>query len=137
MKKNRTAPSDDELEMTETLRDSNIKDFSWTLASPKRDVLSSGRYNIRIVGIFMLYDRYSFYTLASHIVFRSSFYMLTCANLASCASLHWLYFETEGNIFGKYLLLWYTEAGTIQFPKLYHVIIFSKQSIKKTTDQYG
>lgn len=41
LKKNRTAPSDDELEMTETLRDSNIKDFSWTLASPKRDVLSS------------------------------------------------------------------------------------------------
>jgi hypothetical protein len=47
--KNRTAPSDDELEMLETLRDSNIKDFSWTLASPKKDVLSSGRYSGQMV----------------------------------------------------------------------------------------
>lgn len=53
LKKNRTAPSDDELEMSETLRDSNIKDFSWTLASPKKDVLSSGRYSMWIVGIYM------------------------------------------------------------------------------------
>ncbi|CAC5414302.1 unnamed protein product [Mytilus coruscus] len=41
LKKNKTGPSDEEIEMGDTLRNTNITDFSWTLGSPKKEVLSS------------------------------------------------------------------------------------------------
>lgn len=47
VKKNQTSPSDDEIDMEETLRNSSIKDFSWTLSSPKKEVLSSDEEPVR------------------------------------------------------------------------------------------
>ncbi|XP_071136139.1 ADP-ribosylation factor-like protein 13B isoform X1 [Mytilus edulis] len=41
LKKNKTGPSDEEIEMGDTLRNTGITDFTWTLGSPKKEVLSS------------------------------------------------------------------------------------------------
>ncbi|VDI22948.1 ADP-ribosylation factor-like protein 13B [Mytilus galloprovincialis] len=41
LKKNKTGPSDEEIEIGDTLRNTGITDFTWTLGSPKKEVLSS------------------------------------------------------------------------------------------------